>query len=69
MEGVHNYRENGAQVQLQIFPVSPAQHTPKLGFPDIFLVKKGSALYTSARYTWKITVVSKLICIKLFVIN
>ena len=37
MEGVRNYRKNGVKVRLQIFLVSPAHYTPKLGFPDLFL--------------------------------
>ena len=31
-EGVCNHGENYVQVKLQIFPVSPACYTPKLGF-------------------------------------
>jgi len=36
VKGVHNYKRNGAQVQLQIFPVSPVHYIPKLGFPRHF---------------------------------
>ena len=36
VEGVRNYGENGAQVQVQIFPVFPAHYdTPKLGLSGI----------------------------------
>ena len=35
-ESVHNYKKNGAPVKVQIFPVSPACYTPKLGFSRHF---------------------------------
>ena len=35
MEGVRNYRQNYAQLQLQIILISPVCYTPKLGFSDI----------------------------------
>ena len=47
------YGRNGALVQLQIFQVSHVCYTPKLGFPDIFLVNKWCVVHKCMVYTEK----------------